>query len=231
MKTIGLLGGMSWESTLVYYRLINQGVRERLGGLHSAPIVLKSLDFSELESLQSRGDWQSLEGLLIEAAGQVEKAGADCLLIASNTMHRLAGPIAAAIDIPVIHVVDVTADALKRDGIERVGLLGTRMTMSAGFWRDHLENQSGIPVAVPDAEEQELLDRIIFEELCHGVIRDDSRRRYLQAIARLNARGADAVILGCTELGMLVSQADIPVTLYDTTPLHAAAAVDFVMGQ
>lgn len=231
MKTIGLLGGMSWESTQVYYRLINQGVRERLGGLHSASIVLKSLDFSELESLQRRGDWQSLEGLLIEAAGRVEKAGADCLLIASNTMHRLAGPIAAAIDIPVIHVVDVTADALKRDGIERVGLLGTRMTMSAGFWRDHLENQSGIPVAVPDAEEQELLDRIIFEELCHGVIRDDSRRRYLQAIARLNARGADAVILGCTELGMLVGQADIPVALYDTTPLHAAAAVDFVMGQ
>jgi aspartate racemase len=230
MKTIGLLGGMSWESTQVYYRLINQGVRQRLGGLHSAPLVLHSLDFEEVESLQAADDWQTLESVLVEAARGLERAGADCMLIVSNTMHRLAEPISAAIDIPLLHVVDVTAEALQRDNLERIGLLGTRVTMSQAFWRDRLETEFGIPVAVPSDEEQEVINRIIFEELCHGVIRDDSRRRFLQIIARLSVGGAGGVVLGCTEIGMLVGPDDIPVPLYDTTPLHAAAAVRFAVG-
>ncbi len=231
MKTIGLLGGMSWESTLVYYRLINQGVRERLGGLRSAPIILNSLDFAEVEPLQVSGDWPGLTQLLLDAARRVEQAGAEGLVVATNTMHKVADEIESSIGIPLIHVVDVTAAALERDGIERVGLLGTRFTMEDGFWRDRLQRRFGIETIVPEPDQMTTINQVIFEELCHGVIRDDSRRRYLQVIASLNQRGARAVILGCTEIGMLVGPDDIPVPLYDTTELHAAAAVDFAIGE
>ncbi len=231
MKTIGLLGGMSWESTLVYYRLINQGVRERLGGLRSAPMVLNSLDFAEIEPLQVGGDWPALTQLLVDAARRVEQAGAEGLIVATNTMHKVADEIQAAIDIPLIHVVDVTAAALERDGIERVGLLGTRFTMEDGFWRERLQQRFGIETIIPAPEEMTAINQVIFEELCHGVIRDASRRRYLQVIASLSQRGARAVILGCTEIGMLVGPDDIPVPLYDTTELHAAAAVGFAVGE
>jgi aspartate racemase len=229
MRTIGLLGGMSWESTLVYYRLINQGVRARLGGLRSAPIMLNSLDFGEVEPLQASGDWPALMQMLVGAARRVEQAGAECLLVATNTMHKVADEIESAIGIPLIHVVDVTAAALERDGIERVGLLGTRFTMEDGFWRERLERRFGIETIVPGPEQMATINQVIFEELCHGVIRDHSRRRYLQIIASLNQRGARAVILGCTEIGMLVGPDDIPVPLYDTTELHAAAAVEFAL--
>jgi len=231
MKTIGLLGGMSWESTLVYYRLINQGVRARLGGLHSAPIVLSSVDFAEIEPLQVSGDWPALAQLLVDAARRVEQAGAEALVLASNTMHKVAEEIESAIDIPLIHVVDVTAAALERDGVERVGLLGTRFTMEDGFWRDRLQDRFGIETIVPKPEQMTIINKVIFEELCNGLIRDDSRRRYLQVIASLNQRGARAAILGCTEIGMLVSPDDIPVPLYDTSELHAAAAVEFAIGE
>ncbi len=231
MKTIGLLGGMSWESTQVYYRLINQGVRARLGGLRSAPIILNSLDFAEVEPLQVSGDWPALTQLLIDAARRVEQAGAEGLVVATNTMHKVADEIESAIDIPLIHVVDVTAAALERDGIERVGLLGTRFTMEDGFWSERLQRRFGIETIIPDPEQMTTINRVIFEELCHGVIRDDSRRRYLQIIASLSQRGARAAILGCTEIGMLVGPDDIPFPLYDTTELHAAAAVDFAIGE
>ena len=231
MKTIGILGGMSWESTLIYYRLINQDVRARLGGLRSAPIVLNSLDFAEVEPLQVSGDWPALTQVLIDAARRVEQAGAEGLVIASNTMHKAADDIAEAIDIPLIHVVDVTAAALEPEGVERVGLLGTRFTMEDGFWRDRLKSRFGIETIVPEPDQMTTINRVIFEELCHGVVRDDSRRRYLQVIASLSQRGAHAVILGCTEIGMLVGPDDIPVPLYDTTELHAAAAVDFAIGE
>ncbi|WP_346797291.1 aspartate/glutamate racemase family protein [Halomonas sp. Bachu 37] len=225
MKTIGILGGMSWESTQSYYRALNLGVKEALGGLHSARVVLVSVDFAEIETLQQQGDWQAAGDSLASAARQVERAGADFLLIATNTMHKVAAQIEAAIDIPLLHIADATAERLLADGITKVGLLGTAFTMEQAFYKDRLSEEFGIEVLVPDAEQRKLVHRVIYEELCQGVVEEASRKAYLEVIDSLHGHGAQAVILGCTEIALLVEQGDTSVPLYDTTAIHCAAAV------
>lgn len=225
MKTIGLLGGMSWESTQTYYRLINEDVKARLGGLHSAKLVLYSVDFGEIEALQHAGDWAATARILSDAALSVQKAGADFLVIGTNTMHKVAPEIEQAIDIPLLHIADATAKVLNRDAIHRVGLLGTRFTMEQAFYRDRLED-SGIEVITPDEPQRNQIHRIIYEELCRGEINPESRGSYLDIVTSLSERGAQGVILGCTEIGLLIRQADADVPLYDTTEIHAAQAVE-----
>jgi aspartate racemase len=230
MKTIGLLGGMSWESTQSYYRAINQAVREQLGGLHSAKIVLYSVDFAEIETLQVQGDWDKAGELLAAAASAVERAGADFLVICTNTMHKVAPAIAAGISLPILHIADATADELIAQGVTKVGLLGTRFTMEQAFYRDRLVAR-GIAVVVPDQDDRNHVNRVIYEELCLGTIKADSRARYLDIICRLQLQGAEAVILGCTEIALLVQQSDTPVALFDTTAIHARQAVRLALAQ
>ena len=226
MKTIGLLGGMSWESTLPYYRHINEAVRERLGGLHSARLVLYSLDFHEIEALQRQGDWAAAGTLLADAARHLESAGADFLLLCTNTMHKVADAIEAASALPLLHIADPTAAAIQAAGLQRVGLLGTRFTMEQLFYRQRLEDRHGIQVLVPDEPDRAEVHRVIYEELCRGVVSEASRQAYRQVISRLVARGAQAVILGCTEIGLLVRADDAEVPLFDTCVLHAQAAAE-----
>lgn len=230
MKTIGLLGGMSWESTQTYYRLLNEGVKTRLGGLHSAKIVLYSVDFADIEALQHKGDWGATARILSDAALSLEKAGADFLMIGTNTMHRVAPEIEQVLRIPLLHIADATAKVLARDGISRVGLLGTRFTMEQAFYRERLEN-AGIDVVIPEEPQRHLIHRVIYEELCLGQTVADSRRAYLEVVDSLAERGAEAVILGCTEIGLLIRQADTPVPLYDTTGIHAAQAVELALAE
>ncbi|MCA8864025.1 MULTISPECIES: aspartate/glutamate racemase family protein [unclassified Halomonas] len=229
MRVIGVLGGMSWESTQGYYRALNEGVKAALGGFHSAKIVLVSVDFAEIEALQQQGDWHAAGELLGNAAQSVERAGADCLLIATNTMHKVAPAIEQAITIPLLHIADTTAEQLTADGITRVGLLGTRFTMEQDFYIGRLEKQFGIEVVVPDQSERDTIHRVIFDELCQGRVEDVSRQRYLAIIDSLHAQGAQAVILGCTEIAMLVNQRNTTVPLYDTTALHAQRAVAWAL--
>jgi aspartate racemase len=229
MKTIGLLGGMSWESTQSYYRLINEGVKARLGGLHSARLILYSVDFAEIEVLQQQGDWEAAGRLLASAAEAVQAAGADFLLIGTNTMHKVAPQIDDAIDIPLLHIADATAQALKHEGMHSVCLLGTRFTMEQAFYRERLE-RAGIRVLVPDQEERDEIHRIIYEELCQGDIRPDSRAVFQAVVDSLATRGAQAALLGCTEIGLLLKQSDTPVALFDTTEIHANAAVAAALG-
>jgi aspartate racemase len=226
MKTIGLLGGMSWESTLPYYRHINEAVRERLGGLHSARLVLYSLDFHEIEALQRQGDWAAAGTLLADAARRLESAGADFLLLCTNTMHKVADAIEAASALPLLHIADPTAAAIQAAGLQRVGLLGTRFTMEQPFYRERLEDRHGIQVLVPDEPDRAEVHRVIYEELCRGVVSEVSRQAYRKVISRLVARGAQAVILGCTEIGLLVRADDAEVPLFDTCVLHAQAAAE-----
>lgn len=226
MKTIGLLGGMSWESTLPYYRHINEAVRERLGGLHSARLVLYSLDFHEIEALQRQGDWAAAGTLLADAARRLESAGADFLLLCTNTMHKVADAIEAASALPLLHIADPTAAAIQAAGLQRVGLLGTRFTMEQPFYRQRLEDRHGIQVLVPDEPDRAEVHRVIYEELCRGVVSEASRQAYRQVISSLVARGAQAVILGCTEIGLLVRADDAEVPLFDTCVLHAQAAAE-----
>ncbi|MEH6640963.1 aspartate/glutamate racemase family protein [Vreelandella glaciei] len=225
MRVIGVLGGMSWESSQSYYRALNEGVKAALGGFHSAKIVMISVDFAEIEAMQQRGDWDAAGELLANAAQGVERAGADCLLIATNTMHKVAPAIEQVITIPLLHIADATALQLQADGINRVGLLGTRFTMEQDFYIGRLEEQFGIKVMVPEQSERDTIHQVIFDELCQGRIEDVSRQRYLAIIDSLYAQGAQAVILGCTEIAMLVSQQDTAVPLYDTTALHVQRAV------
>jgi aspartate racemase len=229
MKTIGLLGGMSWESTASYYRLINQGVNERLGGLHSAQIVMVSVDFETIARQQRAGDWTAAAEALGRAASLIQAAGADGLVICTNTMHKIASQIEAAVDIPLLHIADATATALQREGIRTAGLLGTRFTMEQDFYVGRLRERFGIDVVIPGPEERETVHRVIFEELCQGRIETASRLRYLEIIEALARQGAEAVILGCTEIGLLVSSSDTPVRLLDTTAVHAARAVDWAL--
>ena len=231
MRVIGVLGGMSWESTQGYYRALNEGVKAALGGFHSAKIVLVSVDFAEIEALQQQGDWHTAGELLGNAAQSVERAGADCLLMATNTMHNVAPAVEQAVTIPLLHIADATAEQLAADGVTRVGLLGTRFTMEQDFYIGRLEKQFGIDVVVPDDAERDTIHQIIFAELCQGRIEDISRQRYLAIIDSLHAQGAQAVILGCTEIAMLVSQDDTQVPLYDTTALHAQRAVAWALGE
>jgi len=229
MKTIGLLGGMSWQSTQGYYRAINERVAQRLGGLHSARIVLNSVDFEPLEQLQRHGNWEGAAEILVQAARQVEAAGADCLLLCTNTMHRVAPQISAALSIPFLHIADATAKVITTKGLCRVGLLGTAFTMEQDFYKGRLADQYGLQVLVPDAADRQRVHRIIYDELCVGQINAASKLDYLQVISTLQAQGAEAVILGCTEIGLLVSQADTTLPLLDTTAIHAQAAVDFAL--
>lgn len=231
MKTIGLLGGMSWESTASYYRLINEGVKARLGGLHSARICLYSIDFDDIEQLQRAGQWQQAAQLLAEGARAVQSAGADFLLICTNTMHKVAPEVAAAIDIPLLHIVDTTGKKLLADSIDKVGLLGTRFTMEQAFYRDRLSERFGVEVLVPDAAQRDRVHQVIYSELCQGDIRASSRQQFVAVIDALRARGAQAVILGCTEIALLVQPQDTGVPLLDTTALHAAGAVELALAQ
>lgn len=225
MKTIGLIGGMSWESTATYYRLINQGVKAELGGLHSAKIVMVSVDFSEIDVLQARGDWQKAGEILSQAAVSLQSAGADFFLIGTNTMHKVADQIQAAVSIPLLHIADATAHQLSEDGIRCVGLLGTAFTMEQEFYKNRLSNAHGLDVVTPDRESREIIHRVIYNELCLGDILDTSREQYLQIINNLTEQGVQAVILGCTEISLLVRPSDTGVTLYDTTDIHAKSAV------
>lgn len=229
MKTIGLLGGMSWESTQGYYRAINEGVKEALGGLHSAKLVLNSVDFAEIEACQQSGDWRKAGEILAQAAQGVEAAGADCLLICTNTMHKVAEDIDDAISIPLIHIADATGEALKQAGVKRVGLLGTAFTMEQDFYKGRLSEQHDLEVLIPKAEDRALIHRVIFQELCVGITTNASKAEYLRIIEALKEQGAEAVILGCTEIGMLVTQADTDTPLFDTTEIHANAAVTFAL--
>ena len=225
MKTIGLLGGMSWESTTSYYQLINTGVNQALGGLHSAKIVMYSVDFHEIEQFQRQNQWAESAVLLANAAKSVELAGADFVLLCTNTMHKVAAEIEQAISIPLLHIADATAECLVKQGISKVGLLGTRFTMEQDFYKGRLTERFGIEVIVPSAPERDLVHSVIYEELCLGHICESSRAQYIEIINTLHQAGAQAVILGCTEIGLLVSQKDVEVPLYDTTKIHATAAV------
>ena len=226
MKTIGLIGGMSWESTVPYYSHINEVVKARLGGLHSARLVLYSVDFHEIERLQHAGDWTAAGAVLADAARSLEAAGADFLVLCTNTMHKVAPAIEAAVGIPLLHIADPTAAAIQRAGHRTVGLLGTRFTMEEAFYRDRLRDRHGLGVVLPDAADREVVHGIIYEELCLGVVRAASRAAYLDIMARLAEQGAEAIILGCTEISLLVGQADCDIPLFDTTALHAAAAAE-----
>ena len=226
MKTIGLIGGMIWESTADYYRRLNELVKQRLGGLHSAKIVLHSVDFAEIESLQARGAWEEAGRQLAQVARSLEAGGADFLVLCTNTMHKVAPAIEGASALPLLHIADPTATAIRQAGFSRIGLLGTRFTMEQDFYRGRLVERHGLDVIVPDDDGRSLVHRVIYEELCLGVVREESRAGYRQVIARLVDQGAQAVILGCTEIAMLVSAADAPVPVFDTTAIHAQAAVD-----
>ena len=225
MQTIGLIGGMSWESTALYYQLINQGVKAQLGGLHSAKIVMVSVDFAEIEALQASGDWQAAGDQLADAARSLEQAGAGFVVICTNTMHKVAPTVAAAVDIPLLHLADATADAIEVARHARVALLGTRFTMEERFYIERLESR-GIEVLVPDADGRRTVDRIIYDELCLGIIEEASKAAYQVVIDELVERGAQAVIAGCTEIGLLIRPDDCPVPLLDTTRIHAERAVD-----
>ena len=231
MQTIGLIGGMSWESSALYYRLINQETKRRLGGHHNARSVMVTVDFAEAENLMRAGDWEQLAGILVRAARQAASGGAGILLLCTNTMHKLAERVAAAVTIPFLHIADVTAAAILGDGRKRVGLLATRFTMEETFYRDRLRDRFGIEVLIPPAAARERVHGVIFEELCHGAILQESREEYRRIIADLAASGAEAVILGCTEIGLLISAGDSPLPVYDSTELHARAAVEMALGE
>ncbi len=229
MKTIGLLGGMSWESTASYYRIINEEIMHRLGGLHSAQIVLYSLDFQEIEDLQHRGRWEEAADILVEGARRIESAGADFLLICTNTMHKVAGRVESGVGIPLLHIADATGQQIRTGGFSKVALLGTRFTMEQAFYRGRLEERFDVEVLVPDEAERELVHRVIYDELCLGSIQGASREHFIGIIGGLADRGAEAVILGCTEIALLVDQQDSPIPLLDTTRIHAIGAVDMAL--
>ena len=229
MKTIGLLGGMSWESSTLYYRWINGLVREELGGLHSAKIAMVSVDFQEIEDLQHKGEWEASGELLSKSAMQIEAAGADFLLICTNTMHKIAPQIEAAINIPLLHIADATADAIKAQGIKTIGLLGTNFTMEQDFYAGRLREKHGLTVLTPPKADRDIVHRIIYEELVVGVVRDESRAEYLRIMNDLQQQGAEGVIEGCTEIVMLVQQKHTPIPLFDTTAIHAKAAVGMAL--
>lgn len=229
MKTIGLIGGMSWESTVPYYRQINETIKQKLGGLHSARLVLYSVDFHEIERLQHAGDWDAAGTMMADAARSLQAAGADFIVLCTNTMHKVAAAIEAAVQIPLFHIADPTAGEIKRAGYTKVGLLGTRFTMEQAFYKDRLRERHGLEVLVPSPEERDVVHGVIYEELCLGRIVDASRDAYRRIIAGLVAQGAQAVILGCTEISLLVAQEDAAVPLFDTTGIHARKAAEWAL--
>jgi aspartate racemase len=231
MKTIGLIGGMSWESSLEYYRILNETVKDRLGGLHSAKCILYSVEFAEIEALQHAGRWDEAARIMVEAGQSLERAGADLLVLCTNTMHKLAGEIEAGVNIPLLHIADAAAEAVKAAGISRVGLLGTRFTMEQDFYRGRLTDKHGLQVIIPGQPDRELIHQVIYGELCLGVIKPESRLRFAGIIAKLVAAGAQGVILGCTEIESLVRQEDSPVSVFPTTRIHAEAAVAWALNK
>ncbi|MGX9273696.1 aspartate/glutamate racemase [Pantoea ananatis] len=229
MKTIGLIGGMSWESTVPYYRLINEGIRDRLGGLHSAKLLLHSVDFHEIEACQRSGDWDRAGELLAEAAVGLAGAGADAIVLCTNTMHKVAGAIESRCHLPFLHIADATGRAIRAKGITRAALLGTRYTMEQDFYLGRLQQHFSIDTIVPEAEQRAALNHIIFDELCVGKFTESARQYYLGVIAQLRDQGAQAVIFGCTEIGLLVPEEKSVLPVFDTTRLHASDAVDFML--
>jgi aspartate racemase len=230
MRTLGLIGGMSWESTAIYYRHLNELARERLGGLHSARLLLWSFDFADVAERQHAGDWAGAADLLVDAARRLERGGAEALVLCTNTMHKLADEVQAAMPIPLLHIADATAAAVQGTGCRRPALLATRFTMEQGFYRERLRDRHGLETVVPDEAGRAVVHGIIYEELCRGVVRPESKAAYLDEIGKLRRQGADGVILGCTEITMLIGQADLDLPVFDTTRLHAEAAIDFATG-
>lgn len=230
MKTIGLLGGMSWESTVTYYQIVNEVTKRELGGLHSAKVLLYSVDFSEIEKCQAEGDWAKSADILSEAAKSLEKAGADFIIICTNTMHKVAPQIQSRIGIPIIHIAESTADVLKQRNIQKVALLGTKYTMTQDFYKDKLA-EAGISVLIPDDASVEIVNDIIYNELCLGIISPQSKKKYIAIIEKLAQRGAQGVILGCTEIGLLVQQKDTSLPVFDTTQIHAEKAALLALGR
>jgi aspartate racemase len=229
MKTIGMIGGMSWESSLEYYRVVNEATKARLGGFHSAKCVLYSVDFEEVEKLQHKGDWNRLTVLMVDAAKRLEKAGVDFMIICTNTMHKMADQVQGAISVPLLHIVDVTAQAIIANRQIRVGLLGTKFTMEEEFYKGRLQDKHGLEVLIPSVEERQIVHDILYSELCLGEIKKQSKDKFKEIIQNLVDRGAQGVILGCTEIPLIVSQKDYTIPVYDTTTLHAEAAVDFAL--
>ncbi|TIH10041.1 aspartate/glutamate racemase family protein [Pseudomonas leptonychotis] len=230
MRQLGILGGMSWESTASYYRLLNQGVRERLGGLHSAPVLLHSVDFAEIAELQRRGDWQTAATLLASAALGLQQAGATALLLATNTMHKVAPALEAALDIPLLHIADAVGLTLQRQGVKRAALLGTRFTMQEDFYRQRLAERFAIEVIIPTPAQMTEIDRVIFAELCQGQFLEPARDFYLECLRELQAQGAEVAILGCTEIGLLLDDLDAPLPLLDSTNVHVAMGLEWMLG-
>lgn len=231
MKTIGMIGGMSWESTLEYYRIVNEEVKKKLGGFHSAKCILYSVDFEEVERLQHQAEWGLLTRLMVSAAQKVERAGADFVLICTNTMHRMADEVQGAIHVPLLHIVDVTAEAIKAKRQIRVGLLGTKFTMEQDFYKGRLQDKYGLEVLIPSEEERQIIHDILYSELCLGKIKKPSKNKFKDIIHNLIEKGAQGVILGCTEIPLIVNQKDYKIPLYDTTTLHARAAVEYATRQ
>ena len=229
MKTIGLLGGMSWESTVVYYQEINRIVGERLGGHHSAKIILYSVDFEEIVQLQHADDWEGTAEILADAAESLERAGAELLVICTNTMHKVAPQIQQRVELPLIHIADATADVIKRAGIKTVGLLGTKFTMEQDFYKGRLEDQHDLAVIVPERADREIVHRVIYDELCQGKVLDASRDQYRRIVANIVGSGAQGVILGCTEIGLLIGDGNVGVPTFDTTAIHARAAAEYAL--
>ncbi|CNJ95965.1 putative aspartate/glutamate racemase [Yersinia frederiksenii] len=229
MKILGLIGGMSWESTIPYYRMINQHVKEQLGGLHSAKIILYSVDFHEIEQLQAKGDWQTAAQVLSNAAVSLKRAGADIIVVCTNTMHKVADDIEAACGLPLLHIADATAAQIMRQGLSKIGLLGTRYTMEQDFYRGRLTQQHSIDVITPDSADREIVNRIIYEELCLGTINDTSRQEYRRIMGKLEEQGAQGIIFGCTEITLLVNAQDAHVPVFDTTAIHANAAAEYAL--
>ena len=229
MKTIGLIGGMSWESSIEYYRIINETTRTKLGGLHSAKSLMYSVDFAEVEILQHQGKWAEAADMLVDAAKRLENGGADFIVLCTNTMHKVAEEIQASVQIPLLHIADATAQVVKDSGIRAIGLLGTRFTMEEEFYKGRLSQQYGLQVHIPNAQEREVIHRVIYDELVVGEIKQHSKEQYLGIIERMLAQGAEGVILGCTEISLLIHDQDSRVPLFDTTRIHAEAAVEYAL--
>ena len=228
MKTIGLIGGMSWESSAEYYRIINEEVNRRLGGVHSAKVILYSFDFAEIEELQHRGEWEKLTQVMIDAARRLENAGAEVLLICTNTMHKMFDQVQENVEVSMIHIADATAEEIMKKGLKKVGLLGTKFTMEGDFYRKRFERH-GIETVIPSEDEREVIHWIIYDELVVGIIRDESRKKYLEIIENLKQLGAEGVVLGCTEIPLLIKQEHVDIPVFDTTRIHALKAVDFAL--
>lgn len=229
MKTMGLIGGMSWESSLEYYRIVNETVKEKLGGLHSCKCLMYSVDFGVIEALQHQNKWDELTKLMIEAAQNLKHGGADFIVICTNTMHKMAPEIETATGLNVLHIADFTGAAISKDQIQKVGLLGTRFTMEGDFYKKRLKDNYDIEVIIPEDADRQIIHDIIYNELCLGIIKDDSRQKYIDIINKLCANGAEGIILGCTEIPLLIKQSDVLIPVYDTTKIHAESAVDFAL--